>query len=88
MQKYVELYLDSDTESIVASDSHPHANLVSSYGSLSKIVAKRFYSDSSVLRWWAKNADRKEFYPLVQMARDVLATPASAVACEAAFSSG
>ena len=88
MQKLVEQYLDSEVESVVREEQDPEAlNLVVNKGSQHRQVVREFYSDS-VLDWWAKNSDRKELYPLAQMARDILATPASAVACEAAFSSG
>jgi hypothetical protein len=88
MQKLVEHYLDSDVERVVMREQDPEAlNLVVNKGSHHQNVVREFYSDT-VLDWWAKNSDRKELYPLAQMARDILATPASAVACESAFSSG
>jgi hypothetical protein len=90
MQKLVEQYLDGETESIIVTNKDPEElkTLVANKGVLYKTVVRAFYSEPSVLGWWARNSDRKEFYPLVQMARDILAIPAAAVACEAAFSSG
>jgi hypothetical protein len=91
MQKLVEEYLDGRTELPLdkESDSAELALLVANKDTVYRTVMKDFYSQSSsILRWWMINGDRKELYPLVQMARDILATPAAAVACEAAFSSG
>ena len=90
MQKLVEQYLDGETESTIATDKDPEElkTLVANKGVLYKTVVRAFYSEPSVLAWWARTSDRKEFYPLVQMARDILAIPVAAVVCEAAFSSG
>jgi hypothetical protein len=89
MQKLVEQYLNSDPESIIAGkEPEELVTLVANKGRCYRSVMEAFYFDSSILRWWSVNSDRKELYPLHQMARNVLATPAAAVACEAAFSSG